>query len=193
MLASVIRFTNKYSANKLWIFFAGGHILVCRAGWPSASLPLFFLLEFRMRLSVLLASLMISGAALAAAPEPAKAPAAAQHLPYSATADAKADVAHALAEAKAAHVPVLLIFGANWCEDCRALDKALKEGKNAELMKKEFRVVKVDVGNFDHNLDVAQAYGNPLKKASRPPCWCRARTTRCCTPPRAANWPMRAA
>jgi len=117
-----------------------------------------------MRLSVLLASLMISGAALAAAPTPATAPAAGQHLPYSATADAKADVAHALADAKAAHVPVLLIFGANWCEDCRALDKALKEGKNAELMKKEFRVVKVDVGNFDHNLDVAQAYGNPLKK-----------------------------
>jgi len=117
-----------------------------------------------MRLSILLASLMMSGAAFAAAPEPAPAAAAAQHLPYNAKADAKADVAHALAEAKAAHVPVLLIFGANWCEDCRALDKALKDGKNAQLMQKEFKVVKVDVGNFDHNLDVAQAYGNPLKK-----------------------------
>lgn len=116
-------------------------------------------------LSTVLASLLLSGAAVAAAPTPAAAPAAAaQHLPYNAAADAKADVAHALAEAKAAHVPVLLIFGANWCEDCRALDKALKEGKNAELMRKEFRVVKVDVGNFDHNLDVANAYGNPLKK-----------------------------
>lgn len=117
-----------------------------------------------MRLALILASLMMSGAALAAAPAPASAPAAAQHLPYNAAADAKADVAHALADARAAHVPVLLIFGANWCEDCRALDKALKEGKNAELMKQEFKVVKVDVGNFDHNLDVANAYGNPLKK-----------------------------
>ena len=117
-----------------------------------------------MRLALILASLLMSGTALAAAPAPAPAAATVQHLPYNAAADAKADVAHALAEAKAAHVPVLLIFGANWCEDCRALDKALKEGKNAELMKKEFRVVKVDVGNFDHNLDVAQAYGNPLKK-----------------------------
>ena len=113
-------------------------------------------------LSTVLASLLLSGAAIAAAPTPA--PAAGQHLPYNAAADAKADVAHALAEAKAAHVPVLLIFGANWCEDCRALDKAFKEGKNAELMQKEFKVVKVDVGNFDHNLDVANAYGNPLKK-----------------------------
>ena len=117
-----------------------------------------------MRLALILASLLMSGAALAAAPAAAPAAATVQHLPYNAAADAKADVAHALAEAKAAHVPVLLIFGANWCEDCRALDKALKEGKNAELMKKEFKVVKVDVGNFDHNLDVANAYGNPLKK-----------------------------
>ena len=117
-----------------------------------------------MRLALILASLLMSGTALAAAPAPAPAVAAVQHLPYNAAADAKADVAHALAEAKAAHVPVLLIFGANWCEDCRALDKALKEGKNAELMQKEFKVVKIDVGNFDHNLDVANAYGNPLKK-----------------------------
>ena len=116
-------------------------------------------------LSTVLAGLLLSGAAIAAAPTPAAAPTAAgQQLPYNASADAKADVARALAEAKAAHVPVLLIFGANWCEDCRALDKALKEGKNAELMQKEFKVVKVDVGNFDHNLDVANAYGNPLKK-----------------------------
>lgn len=107
-----------------------------------------------MRLPVLLASLLFAGAAVAAAP----------HLPYSATADAKADVAQALADARAARVPVLLIFGANWCEDCRALDQALKEGKNAQLMRQEFKVVKVDVGNFDHNLDVAHAYGNPLKK-----------------------------
>jgi len=117
-----------------------------------------------MRLALILASLLMSGAALAAAPAAAPAAATVQHLPYNAAADAKADVAHALAEAKAAHVPVLLIFGANWCEDCRALDKALKEGKNAELMQKEFKVVKIDVGNFDHNLDVANAYGNPLKK-----------------------------
>ncbi|MBG6222979.1 MULTISPECIES: thioredoxin family protein [unclassified Janthinobacterium] len=118
-----------------------------------------------MRFSLLLASLLLAGTAIAAAPAPISAnPVATPHLPYNAAADAKADVARALAEAKAAQVPVLLIFGANWCEDCRALDKALKEGKNAELMQQHFKVVKVDVGNFDHNQDVAQAYGNPLKK-----------------------------
>ena len=113
--------------------------------------------------SLFLASLLLAGTAVAAAPTPGN-PVATPHLPYNAAADAKADVARALAEAKTAHVPVLLIFGANWCEDCRALDRALKEGKNAELMQQQFKVVKVDVGNFDLNLDVAQAYGNPLKK-----------------------------
>jgi len=85
-------------------------------------------------------------------------------LPYDEAADAKADVKRTLSEAKKSNMPVLVIFGANWCEDCRALDKALKTGKNAELVNREFKVVKVDVGRFDKNLDVAEAYGNPIKK-----------------------------
>jgi protein disulfide-isomerase len=84
--------------------------------------------------------------------------------PYDESADAKAQIHAALQDAAASRRPVLLIFGANWCEDCRALDHALKTGRNAELMAKEFKVVKVDVGNFDHNLDVTAAYGNPTKK-----------------------------
>jgi thioredoxin 1 len=84
--------------------------------------------------------------------------------PYDESADAKAQIQVALHEAAASKQPVLLIFGANWCADCRALDHALKTGRNAELMAQKFKVVKVDVGNFDHNLDVTAAYGNPTKK-----------------------------
>ncbi|HSI47806.1 MAG TPA: thioredoxin family protein [Ideonella sp.] len=85
-------------------------------------------------------------------------------LPYNETADAKAELRDALAQAGPSRLPVLVIFGANWCEDCRALDAALKSGKNAELMAKSFKVVKVDVGNFNRNLDLAASYGNPIKK-----------------------------
>ena len=85
-------------------------------------------------------------------------------LPYDETADAKADVQRALSAAKSSGTPVLVIFGANWCPDCRALDKALSTGKNAELVAREFKVVKVDVGQFDRNLDLAARYGNPVKK-----------------------------
>ena len=106
-----------------------------------------------MRIALFLSSLAFSTAVLAATV-----------LPYDEKADAKTDIAHALAQAKTAHVPVLLIFGANWCEDCRALSASLKNPKNASLIDKEFRVVKIDVGNFDHNVELAQAYGNPIKK-----------------------------
>ena len=81
--------------------------------------------------------------------------------PYDESADAKSEIRTALKEAAAAKQPVLIIFGANWCEDCRALDHALRTGRNAELISRDFRVVKVDVGNFDRNLDVTGAYGNP--------------------------------
>lgn len=84
--------------------------------------------------------------------------------PYDETRDAKADVRHALSEARKTGRPVLLIFGANWCPDCRALDIAMKDGRNAELIGREFEVVKVDVGRFDRNVDVAAAYDVPLKK-----------------------------
>jgi thioredoxin 1 len=85
-------------------------------------------------------------------------------LPYNEAADAKADVERALAVARSARLPVLVIFGANWCEDCRALDASLKSAKTADLVAKDFLVVKVDVGHFDHNLDLAAAYGDPIRK-----------------------------
>ncbi len=91
-------------------------------------------------------------------------PAHAADKPYDEAADAHAQVRQGLADAQAAHVPLLIVFGANWCKDCHALDTALKSGRTATLMQQRFRVVKIDVGNFDHNLDVAQAYGDPLKK-----------------------------
>lgn len=83
--------------------------------------------------------------------------------PYDEAADAKAQIKAALSEASQAKVPVLVVFGANWCGDCKVLDMSFKEGAAAPLMAKRFRVVKVDVGRLDRNLDIAQAYGVPLK------------------------------
>jgi thioredoxin 1 len=85
-------------------------------------------------------------------------------LAYDETADAKAQVQQALAAGKSAKLPVLVIFGANWCEDCRALDSSLKTPQNAALVAKEFVVVKVDVGRFDKNRELSAVYGDPIKK-----------------------------
>lgn len=85
------------------------------------------------------------------------------HKAYDENADAKAQLQQALQDARASHRNVLVIFGANWCKDCLELDKAIK-GHSAALIAKKFVLVKVDVGQFDKNLDLAEAYGNPIKK-----------------------------
>jgi thioredoxin 1 len=82
--------------------------------------------------------------------------------PYNESADAHTEVQQAITIAQAAHQPLMIVFGANWCPTCRALAEMLKNGKNAGKIASEFKIVKVDVGNFDHNLDVAQQYGNPV-------------------------------
>jgi protein disulfide-isomerase len=106
----------------------------------------------------------LAAAALATMATLAATPTAAAALPYDAAADARADIRGALAQAQRNHRNVLLVFGANWCEDCRALDKVLRSPRNATLMASEFEVVKVDVGKFDRNLDIAAEYGNAVAK-----------------------------
>lgn len=104
------------------------------------------------RMRALALSLVLAAGAACAAPQP-----------YDESADAKAEIRATLAEAAQAKLPVLVVFGANWCADCKILDMAFKSGASAPLIQKGFKVVKVNVGRFDANVDVAQSYGVPLK------------------------------
>ena len=61
--------------------------------------------------------------------------------------DAKADGRPALERSKINHRPVLIFFEAYWREDCRALVASLRQPQNAALMKRDFSVMKVNVGN----------------------------------------------
>ena len=82
--------------------------------------------------------------------------------PYNEVADAKLDITNALAAAT--NTPIILVFGANWCGDCKVLDLAMKQGASASLLARDFSIVKIDVGHFDKNVDVAESYGVPLAK-----------------------------
>ena len=90
--------------------------------------------------------------------------ATAADTPYNDTADAKLDIKQALTQAAANKTPVIVVFGANWCGDCQTLNTAMKSGASAQLLSRDFQIVKVNVGQFDKNLDVAKAYGVPLEK-----------------------------
>ena len=84
--------------------------------------------------------------------------------PYNESANAKEDVQGALKTAKTEKKAVLIVFGGNWCGDCKVLDIEMHQGELAKLVNDKLVVLKVDVGRFDKNLDVANRYGNILKK-----------------------------
>jgi protein disulfide-isomerase len=84
--------------------------------------------------------------------------------PYNEAADAKLEIKQALTQAATNQTPIIIVFGANWCGDCKMLDKAMKNGASAPLLSQAFKVVKVNIGRWDKNLDIAQTYGVPLKK-----------------------------
>ena len=83
---------------------------------------------------------------------------------YDESADAPAQVAQALASAKSDNKQVMIVFGANWCGDCKMLDGEFKKPALKALLDKNYVVVKVDVNRFNKNLDVVKPYGDAIKK-----------------------------
>jgi thiol-disulfide isomerase/thioredoxin len=79
--------------------------------------------------------------------------------PYDETADADAEVAKARARAKAHHKRLLIDLGGNWCGDCRVLAGTVELPSLRAFIDKHYEVVTVDVGRFDHNLQVPARYG----------------------------------
>jgi thiol:disulfide interchange protein len=98
-----------------------------------------------------------------AATDTAAAPSLNKHL-YSETADAKADIAAAIKQAQAQNKRVILDFGGDWCGDCLVLDAYMHQPPNADLLANNFVVVHVDIGQMDHNVDLAAKYGVPVTK-----------------------------
>ena len=82
---------------------------------------------------------------------------------YPKNVDAKAEIKEGLARAIREHKRVLLIFGANWCFDCRVLEFALHHSDAAPLAERGFIVVHVDIGEGNLNPDLVARYGIPAK------------------------------
>jgi ketosteroid isomerase-like protein len=78
--------------------------------------------------------------------------------------NAHAEIAQALKSAAQQHKRVLVVFGANWCYDCHVLDLAFHRPDVAAVLKPNFEVVHVDVGQYDKNLDILQQYQVPAAK-----------------------------
>ena len=112
-------------------------------------------------------AVVVTWSNLTAHAQPASATATAEKktLPYDESADPQKDLQNALVAARRENKRVLVVFGANWCPDCRALDREFHAGGKTEaLVAARYEVVKVDVGRFDKNLDFVKVYGEPIKK-----------------------------
>lgn len=105
-----------------------------------------------------------------AAPPP-QPPAAQRPAPpplYNPAADAKAAIATALKFAKEDGIRVLVNFGANDDEGSKAFAAARRTRELSPLFADEYRMVNVDVGSLDRNLEVATAYGLTPKAGELP-------------------------
>ena len=77
------------------------------------------------------------------------------------SADPLADVQQALGRADEGDRLALVVLGANWCHDSRALASRLYSPPLAELIQQEYELVFVDVGFLDKGRDVVQQFGVP--------------------------------
>ena len=77
------------------------------------------------------------------------------------SADPLADVQQALSRADNGDRLALVVLGANWCHDSRALASRLHSAPLAELIQQHYELVFVDVGFLDKGRDVVQQFGVP--------------------------------
>ena len=74
-------------------------------------------------------------------------------------ADAHAAIQAALKLAGKEGKRVAVVFGADWCPDCYALNRALTHRLVTPILDPSYIVVKVSVGNRNQNLDIMADYG----------------------------------
>jgi len=73
--------------------------------------------------------------------------------------DAHAAIDSARKQAALEGKRVAVVFGADWCPDCYALNRALTHRLVTPILEPSYIVVKVTVGNRNQNLDLMADYG----------------------------------
>jgi thiol-disulfide isomerase/thioredoxin len=112
-----------------------------------------------MALALLAITLAQVPVAVAAAPLEAGTAEHPEARPFDPKADAKAQVDAALARARANDRTAIIVMGANWCHDSRALAGWFATPRFAGMIAARYELVYVDVGYRDRNLDIARRFG----------------------------------
>lgn len=75
--------------------------------------------------------------------------------------DPLADVQRAIHTAGLTKRRALVVLGANWCHDSRALAARLHESPLADVIQENYELVMVDVGFYERGREVVQQFGVP--------------------------------
>lgn len=115
-----------------------------------------------MKPVTLIVSAVLTVAACASVPASGTAPAP-EARSYHVSDNASADVDAALVRARQSGARVLLVMGANWCSDSRALAGWLATDRFTELIERKYELVFVNIGmpgsGDGHNLGIARRFG----------------------------------
>lgn len=58
----------------------------------------------------------------------------------------------------------IVIFGANWCPDCRILEATLQLPTVSKYLNKNFEILHVDLGKYDINMNLLEVLGIPRRE-----------------------------
>lgn len=79
--------------------------------------------------------------------------------------DPERAIADALEKARDADKRVLVVFGADWCPDCWALDEILAHPRVAPILGLNYELVRIGVGRKDRHLALGERYGVSIARA----------------------------
>ena len=81
------------------------------------------------------------------------------YTPYNETDDAKTEINYLLDIIKNEQKYGLIVFGANWCHDSRSFAATLNSIRFEKLLKNNYEILYVDVGDKDKNINLIRKYG----------------------------------
>jgi thiol:disulfide interchange protein len=74
----------------------------------------------------------------------------------------------AVNSARASHKSLMVEFGADWCSDCQELSHELQREPLQSCLDENVDRLKIDVGEFNRNLDTARSLGIDIKNGVIP-------------------------
>jgi thioredoxin-related protein len=81
------------------------------------------------------------------------------YTPYNETDEAETEINYLLDIIKNEQKHGLIVFGANWCHDSRSFAATLNSMRFEKLLKNNYEILYVDVGDKDKNINLIRKYG----------------------------------